>query len=232
MLPICALSLCNTYAQQNGSLTFGIRTGASYTTISNLKQTFCSDDNLPTYGFTEGAYVAPQVSISAQYRFPISLVAVEGGICYCQTHSKLTKLAARNTETYDIKLNHIMLCVGAKVYPIKGFYAKAAIGAGPCLNSSSCVKYNATGVTNTVKMQVAEHISQSVKGRTLVSTDLSLGYDFASGLTVEAYYGNGLTDLLEVGVNSYNITEHRNDSQYFGVGIGWIITKSGFQKRR
>ena len=76
-------------------------------------------------------------------------------------------------------------------------------------------------------MQVTEHISQSVKGRTLVRADLSLGYDFQTGLTVEAFYGKGFTDLLEVGVNSYNITEHRNDSQYIGVSIGWILLKSG-----
>ena len=30
---------------------------------------------------------------------------------------------------------------------------------------------------------------------------------------------------------AYNITEHRNDSQYIGVSIGWILTKSGFTKR-
>ena len=228
---VYVLALDCIYAQQNGTLTFGIHVGTNYTTLSDLKQTFCSEENLPTYELSDKAYVTPAVSITAQYRFPISLVAIEGVISYCQTHSKLTKVASRNKEMYDIKLNHILLGVGAKVYPVKGYYAKVGIAAGPCINSTSCVKYNATGATNTVKMQISEHISQSVKGRTLVRADLSLGYDFQTGLTVEAFYGRGLTDLLEVGVNSYNITEHRNDSQYIGVCVGWLLSKSGFTKR-
>ena len=68
-------------------------------------------------------------------------------------------------------------------------------------------------------MQVTEHISQSVKGRTLVRADLSLGYESQTGLSAAASFWKGLTAQLEVGVNSYNITEHRNDSQYIGVSI-------------
>ena len=95
---VYVLALDCIYAQQNGTLTFGIHVGTNYTTLSDLKQTFCSEENLPTYELSDKAYVTPAVSITAQYRYPISLVAVEGGISYCQTHSKLTKVASRNTE--------------------------------------------------------------------------------------------------------------------------------------
>ena len=156
----------------DGVFTTGVRVGANYVSMTNLKQTFCTDDNQPTYELSEKQYVTPSVSVIAQYRFPISLVAVEGGISYCQTRNEIEKTTTHNTETYDIKLNHIMLSAGAKVYPVKGAFAKATIGAGPCLNSSTCVKYDATGVTNAAKMQEEEHISQTVKGRTIVRTDL------------------------------------------------------------
>ena len=145
---------------------------------------------------------------------------------------EIEKTTTHNTETYDIKLNHIMLSAGAKVYPVKGAFAKATIGAGPCLNSSTCVKYDATGVTNAAKMQEEEHISQTVKGRTIVRTDLSLGYDFPMGLTIEAFYGKCLVDLLEVSINGYGFSEQRNDSQYIGMSVGWLITKNGFSRRQ
>ena len=216
----------------DGVFTTGVRAGANHVSMTNLKQTFCTDDNQPLYELSEKRHITPTVSIVAQYRFPISLVAVEGNISYCQTRSEIEKKTTRNTETYDIKLNHIMLSAGAKVYPVKGAFAKATIGAGPCLNSSTCVRYDATGVTNAAKMQVEEHISQTVKGRTLVRADLALGYDFPMGLTVEAFYGKCLVDLLEVGINGYGFSEQRNDSQYIGMGVGWLITKNGFQRRQ
>lgn len=233
MLIIWSLAKVAATAQNtDGVFTIGVRAGANHTSITNLKPTFCADENQPTYELSEKQYATPIVTIIAQYRFPISLVAVEGSIGYCQTRSEIEKSTTRNTETYDIKLNHIMLSAGAKVYPVKGAFAKAAIGAGPCLNSSTCVKYDATGVTNAAKMQVEEHINQTIKGRTLVRADLALGYDFPMGLTIEAFYGKGLVDLLEVSVNGYGISEQRNDSRYIGMSAGWLITKNGFSRRQ
>lgn len=232
-LSLCCLTNTETVAQHtNGVFTTGLRAGANHVSAANLKQTFCSDENQPAYELSEKQYITPTVAVVAQYRFPMSLVAVEGNISYCQTRSEIEKRTTRDTETYDIKLNHIMLSAGAKVYPVKGAFAKASIGAGPCLNSTSCVKYDATCMTNAAKMQVEEHISQTVKGRTLVRADLALGYDFPSGLTLEAFYGKCLVDMIEVGVNNYGFTEGRNDSQYVGMSIGWLITKNGFQRRQ
>lgn len=62
--------------------------------------------------------------------------------------------------------------------------------------------------------------------------DISLGYDFPTGLTVEAFYGKCLTDLLEVGANDYGYTEQRNDCGYAGMSVGWMLTNDGFSKRR
>lgn len=87
-------------------------------------------------------------------------------------------------------------------------------------------------MTDAAKMQVAEHISQTIKGRTLARADVALGYDFPSGLTIEAFYEKGLVDLLEVSVNGYGFSEQRNDSQYIGLSVGWLIIKNGFSKRQ
>lgn len=232
-LYVCSLTHIVAMAQRSeGVFTAGLRAGANYVGMANMKQTFSSDENQPTYELNETAHVTPTVTVAAQYRFPISLVAVEGGISFCQTRSEIEKRASRNTETYDIKLNHILLSVGAKVYPVKGAFAKVAIGAGPCLNSTSCITYDGTGMTNAAKMQVAEHISQTIKGRTLARADVALGYDFPSGLTIEAFYEKGLVDLLEVSVNGYGFSEQRNDSQYIGLSVGWLIIKNGFSKRQ
>ena len=97
-----------------------MRAGANHVSMTNLKQTFCTDENQPLYELSEKRHITPTVSIVAQYRFPISLVAVEGNISYCQTRNEIEKTTTHNTETYDIKLNHIMLSAGAKVYPSEG----------------------------------------------------------------------------------------------------------------
>lgn len=228
------LSIANVVATAqtlDGIFTTGVRAGATLVNIANIKQTFCTDENQPNYELSENQHITPTMTIVAQYRFPKSLVEVESNITYCQTKSEVEKKTTRNNETYNIKLNHIILNAGAKVYPIRGAFVKASIGAGPCLNSTSCVKYDATGMTNAAKMQVEEHISQTVKGRTLVRAELALGYEFSNGLTIEAFYSKGLTDLLEVSINSYGFSEQHNDSQYIGMSVGWLITKNGFSRR-
>ncbi len=227
-----AADICSLAQSYDGVFTAGLRIGANHVAIANLKQTFCSDDGKPTFELSEKRHITPTVSIVAQYRFPTSLVAVEWSVSYFQTRGEIKKAATHTSETYDIKINHITLGMGAKVYPVKGAFVKAAICAGPCLNGTSCVKYDATGVTNAAKMQVEEHVNQTIKGRTLVRADLSLGYDFPTGLTVEAFYGKCLTDLLEVGANDYGYAEQRNDSQYAGVSVGWLLTRNGFSKRK
>lgn len=227
-----ATDICSFAQTNNGTFIAGLRIGANHVAIANLRQTFCPDDGKPTYELGEKRHITPTVSIIAQYRFPTSLVAVEGSVSYFQTRGKVEKLAVNTTEIYDIKLNHITLGAGAKVTPVKGVFVKAAICAGPCLNGTSCVKYDATGVTNAAKMQEEGRLCQTVKGRTLVRADLSLGYDFPTGLTVEAFYGKCLTDLLEVGVNDYGYTEQRNDGQYAGVSVGWMLTRNGFSRKR
>lgn len=232
-LSLCCLTNTETVAQHtNGVFTTGLRAGANHVSAANLKQTFCSDDGKPTFELSEKRHITPIVSIVAQYRFPTSLVAVEGSVGYFQTRGEVEKTATHATETYDIKLNHITLGAGAKVYPVKGAFVKAAICAGPCLNGTSCVRYDAMGVTNTAKMQVEDHVNQTVKGRTLVRADLSLGYEFPTGLTIEAFYGKCLTDLLEVGINDYGYTEQRNDSQYASLSVGWLLTKNRFSKKQ
>lgn len=67
----------------DGVFTTGVRAGANHVSMTNLKQTFCADDNQPLYELSEKRNITPTVSIVAQYRFPISLVAVEGNISYC-----------------------------------------------------------------------------------------------------------------------------------------------------
>lgn len=232
-LLICSLAHSLAAAQHTeGVFSIALQAGANHVSITNLKQTFCADENQPVYEINEKKHIAPVIAIGSQYRFPISLVAVEGSISYCQTRSEIEKNTIRNTETYDLKINHIMLGVGAKVYPVKGAYAKASMEAGPCLNSTSCVKYDATNMTNTAKMQVAEHISQTAKGQMLVRANIALGYDFSTGLTLETFYGKCLVDLIEVNINNYGFTEQRNESQYIGMSVGWMITKNGFSRKK
>lgn len=151
---LLAATACALAQPTDGAFTAGLRIGANHVTIASLKQTFCPDDDKPTSELSEKRHITPIVSIAAQYRFPTSLMAVEGSMSYIQTRGEVEKTAMRITETYDIKLNHITIGMGAKVYPVKGAFAKAAICAGPCLNSTSCVKYAATGMTNAAKMQV------------------------------------------------------------------------------
>lgn len=232
---LLAVSLCRCSRSQSvaqGAFTYGLRVGASHVSVVNLKQTFHGNEDMPICDLKETGFVTPSAAAVLQYRFPDSQVAIGAGISYSQTKSRVEKTSCRRTESYSLKMHHATLNVGAKVYTVKGAFAKATIGAGPCLNGTTCVKYGGTGMTNAAKMQAAERLNQCVRGRMLATAALALGYDFPTGLFVEMSYTQGLTDLLEVGVNDYGFKELRNASRHVSVGIGWMITSDGFSRRR
>lgn len=232
LLAICLCRGAHSQSDARGIFTYGLRVGVNHVSVANIKQTFSGDENQPTCGLKETGCVTPSVAAIMQYRFPASQVAIGASISYCQTKSRVERTSGRRTESYSLKMHYATLNVGAKVHPVKGAFAKASIGAGPCLNGTTCVKYGGTGMTNAAKMQMAERLNQCVRGRMLATAALALGYDFPTGLSVEMSYAQGLTDILEVGVNDYGFKELRNASRHVGIGIGWQITSGGFPRRR
>ena len=219
-------------AQDDGRLTYALRVGAGLVSVSGVGATFCPADGRQACSVDVSGHVEPEASVTVHYRFPTSLVAVEGGLGYVRTRCDAEVASATRSESYTLAMNHVLLSAGARVYPVGGAYVGAALGAGPCLNGTSCVTYESAGLTNTARMQVEDHVRQAVKGRMLVRAALTLGCDLPCGLALAASYSRGLTDLLEVGVNDYGYAERRNDAQYAGLSVGWLLTSEGFKRRR
>lgn len=129
LVAVAVLCLSNVVTQsQNSSrglFTYGLRVGANYASVANLKQTFVSDESRPAYDFKETSFVTPTVAAAVQYRFPTSQVAVDASIAYSQTRNRIEKSTTRNSEIYDLKMHYAIFNVGAKVYPIKRLFCQS-----------------------------------------------------------------------------------------------------------
>lgn len=217
-------------AQYHENLMFGLKIGADYSLITNLTNTLVNDQNKPMYEFSEKSNFLPTASLFTHYRFDKTQVAVEGRISYYQIANDVDKrsLVTSASENYNIRYQYLAFGLLSKVYLYRGFNFGIGANFGSCLNASSGIEYKSSTGTVAQNLQSEEHISQALKGRANITAGAMLGYEFKFGLSVEAAYYYGLTDMVETIVNPYNFAESRNNSRSVQLTIGWAISKEGF----
>jgi hypothetical protein len=62
-----------------------------------------------------------------------------------------------------------------------------------------------------------------LKGRTNVSIGVGAGYEFSFGLSVDARYYYGISDVLETEVNNFHFIENNNASRVLQISLGYAI---------
>jgi hypothetical protein len=219
-----------TKAQYHDQLMFGLKAGADFSTITNLTNTLVNDEYKPLYYFSEKGGYQPAVSLFTHYRFDQSQIGIDARISYYQAATEIEKRSqvTATIEDYDIRYHYLSIGLYSKVYLYRGFNLGIGANVGACLNSSSGIAYQSSTATVAQNMQSQEQIRQVLKGRTNITAGAVMGYEFKFGLSVEAAYHYGLTDMIETIVNPYKFAESRNNSRSLQLTIGWAISREGF----
>lgn len=217
-------------AQYHENLMFGIRAGADFSQLSAITNTLVNDENMPLYLFNETSRFLPSVSLFTHYRFDDTQVGVEGRLSFYSLSTGINKysLAAPVVETYNISYQYLALGLYPKVYLHRGFNVGVGVNMGACLNPSSGINYRSSAGTIAQNMHGQEQLRQVLKGRYNIKAGIIMGYEFRFGLSVEAAYYHGLTDMIETIVNPFNFTESNNKSRSVRFTIGWAISEDGF----
>lgn len=221
---------CGALSQYHENLMFGLKTGIGFNVLTNLPNVLITDDNKPVYSFSESTSVSPAVSVFSHYRFENSQIALEGRIGYSQLVRDVKK-ESLNTDAFErFNFNYSFLSLGlfAKVYLYRGLIVGVGGNLGSCLNSSSGIHYDSSFGSASYDLQNQEHISKALKGRANITACAIAAYEFKIGLSVEAGYYYGITDIIETNVNPYNFSESPNKVHSIQFSIGWAISKNGF----
>ncbi|MGG9972494.1 hypothetical protein ACQ33O_11930 [Ferruginibacter sp. SUN002] len=223
------------------SVNYGLRLGYVYKSkISGLGSTILSEpfffnytmQEVPKNGWAGSAYVS--------FR-RLEALALHAEIGYAQQGAMLKY---RTTEEsgkdfyYDMDFNYQYININGmiKIYPLTaikpkdenvfyGFY----VGGGPQVGLNVApqnIVYKSGGKDRLPAfgsdLEQQQQIRNVLKGKTNFGFNVVVGHEFRnSGLSLEARYFIGLTDVVETQPNSYNFIENKNVNKAFQFTLGW-----------
>ena len=181
---------------------------------------------MPRFGWTGGTFL--------NFTFENGALGIESEIMYAQQGSDLQFNNAEKDFNWKMQFNYQYInALGLfKVYPwggserpFSGLNTSVGAQLGFTLASQN-IMYTSGGPGRLpdwgTDLQQQQQLRNVLKGKTNFGFNLNLGYEFRKfGLTVDARYYMGLTDVVETQSNSYNFIENKNSNTAFQFCVGW-----------
>jgi hypothetical protein len=205
-------------------LQFGIKAGSVYTSITNLAKVLVSEsyytgytfDNSNVWGFTGGLYL--------NYKFENSISAIYSEISYSRLGNKLHYSDIDDLE-YDfvIKYDYLNMELWYKAYLLPGLH----FGAGPKIGfnlTPGDLYYTSNGeAIFGPDIRIQQQMRDVLRGRTNVSLGVGVGYEFPFGLSVDARYYYGISDVMQTEVNNFHFIENPNASRVIQLTVRYAF---------
>lgn len=210
--------------QDNNFLQIGLKAGGVYTSITNLSKVLVSEsyytdytfENSSAWGFTGGLYL--------NYKFEGSISAIYAELSYSRLGNKL-HYSDINDLVYDfiIKFDYFNIELWYKAYVLNGLH----LGAGPKIGfnlTPGDMYYTSNGeAIFGPDIRIQQQMRDVLKGRTNVALGVGVGYEFSFGLSIDARYYYGISDVLETEVNNFHFIENNNASRVIQLTLGYAI---------
>jgi len=207
---------------------YGFKGGATYHQIDEIATTiippFFGEDTYRTEVMPQAGYAG---GIFFYYRFGEGALAIQPEITYGTLSSRF-KYEDIDELTYQIDFDYQYLHLGTflKIYPFNKDGGGLHIALGPQLSfntSNEKIHYDSNRPDIGPNLQIQQNLRNVLKGETLFSAGLGLGYEFKFGLQVEARYHHGLSDAIETQANGYFFIENDNRTKTVQVMLGYAI---------
>lgn len=236
---VFVLACATATAQYKTDATYGVKAGASLSKMTGIPKTLISEGYYSGYSFTEDLRPSFSASIFLSYKIPNSPIGLEGRISYDAIN---TRAAYDDIEgfiyTVDAKVNTVGASAHVKGYAYKGLYLSAGIGYGWNLTkdifsySSNSSDMDWGDIHVPTDEETTDELAEAFSGNSIVYLPLALGYEFPTGLNVEALYRRGLNDAVTTRANRHDFGEADNRLSLFGMLVGWGLPMVTTDKRR
>jgi hypothetical protein len=209
---------------ENQNIQFGFKVGAAYSKITDLSKVLVSESYYTGYTFENRNMLSFTAGLFLNYKFDESISAIYTEFSYSRLGNRLhySDVDSLNYD-FDIKYEYINLEAWYKAYPFKGFHL--GIGARLGFNiTPGALYYKSNGeLRYGPDIRIQQQMRDVLKGRTNFAIGIGAGYELGNGITIDARYYYGLSDLMETEVNNFNFIENKNSGQSFQITIGYII---------
>lgn len=216
-----------TNAQKSREETYlqaGIKAGAGYSQITDLSKMLVSESYYTGYTFTNSSELSFTGGLYINYKFNESISAFYSELSYSQLGNKLHYSDINDLE-YDfvVKYNYVNLDFWYKAYFLPGL----SVGIGPRVGfnlTPGGLYYTSNGEDlYGPDIRIQQQMRDVLKGRTNFALGVSLGYELAIGLSIDARYYFGISDVIETEVNNFHFIENKNAGRILQVTIGYAI---------
>ena len=213
-------------AQQEDGFYWGIKGGATYSTISDIRSTLISsiypDD---TYTTQEDFLPGGMAGFFFDYRFYRSALALRLETVYSMQGGVFRYQDIKDLE-YEIRLRYeyINFNPSLKVnLPGHWSYVTGGVLFGMNLREEG-IEYRSNMSEVVPDLQIQASLREVIKGRSNFAATIGVGLELIdSQLHIEGRYTYGLKDVIETLGNSYYFFETKNRNSFFQVSVGWSI---------
>ncbi len=203
---------------------YGFKAGASYSSIdeiaTSLIRPIYPEDTYNTnleaqIGFAGGFFV--------HHRFRNSRFAIQPELNYLDQGGIFNYDDVNGLEyKINFQYNYLSLAPMIKIYPVGGLHLAVGPQVGFNLSTSN-LKYTSNMPDIGPDLQIQQSLREVLKGSNNVSFVAGIGYDFPFGLSVDARYSYGTSDVIETLANGFYFIENKNRNTTISATIGYAI---------
>ena len=214
---------------------YGFKGGVNYGTIDDIRTTiirpFFPEE---TYSTQSEGLIGYSGGLFFYFRFLESSVAIQPEITYSIQGGRF-KYNDIDDLAYQIDFNYQYLNLGTflKIYPFSRDNGGFHFSGGPRLSfnmANEKIDYQSNRPDIGPDLQIQQNLRDVLKGDTLFSIGMGIGYDFSFGMSLEARYFLGVSDVIETQANGYNFIENDNRSNAVQVTLGYVIPFTEYSK--
>jgi len=242
LLVAAASMLCHCakgQSQYRDNVIYGLRAGANYSWIEELKTTIISESFFINYTMPKEKRFGGTAGLFLNYRpQDVPNVGFQAELFYSQQGSNL-KFNNFQTDFHykmEFKYQYINLAGLFKCYPVNygqgmsGLSLGAGYQVGLNITPDNIV-YTSGGSGRQAAfgsdLEQQQQLRNVLKGKTSAGLIGSIAFELPSfPLLFDARYFHGLSDVVETEPNSYNFIENKNTNHYYQVTLGFYLPRN------
>lgn len=209
-------------AQNETNITYGLKIGGLYSTISNLPESIKGRDNtIDNINITNRGLYGFEAGFFLNCKLHDTRVAIQPEILFQQSGERLSYTDTFGKE-FDLQLHYSYLKIGAlyKIYPYEGL--NLGFGAFYGINlSPHTVQYTSNVADGQYDVATRQFYIDGLEGTGDFSLSFGLGYELHKSIHFDFRYYLGVNDMIKSNASSFQFIENQNRSSAFSFTVGY-----------
>lgn len=209
---------------------FGFKGGATYSGISNIKETIIRPV-FPesTYNTRNESRFGGLGGIFFYKAIPYTFLSVQPEISFAQAGTNFYYNDVNGLEyNMNFEYQYLQMALLLKIYPLED-YTQTLSGLhlfiGPQFNANVAgnrIMYTSNAEVAGQDLQIQQNLREVLKGTSDFVAVGGIGFEY-DRIIIEARYNLGLKDAIETQANGYNFIENKNMASSIQISLGYAI---------